>query len=401
MKSCGIDKPGSCHLFRHSCATDMHRGGADIRYVQEMLGHARMETTQIYTHVHIEALREIHARTHPHGRLDETHDMYGPLPTAETPEHDLPSPLAMNTLQPEAMLVAAAPGPEVSAAQAGISNWSCPEPPPDDEPPIGGAPCARSEPPPKGGPAAATSQSGDKQSDRKSPKSQGFLPCVAYYGYRWMDPSTGRWPSRDLIEESGGMNLYGFVGNDGINLVDLLGELKAIITADGWESTYFVSGIFSINARFCCPKDVVPEGYEETGALLTNVVPLEPVEGLVMPIKDGKLYEVSGQMNGSGTGTAAAYYRATVTSSEYEFELSQWIMDSNSAKTLARIIAKAKARKAAEEEAFKVAIKNVPQACVLISKYVGTENGGFTVSRELTLNAVIKYREVQIKFPWK
>ena len=35
---CGIDKPGSCHLFRHSCATDMHRGGADIRYVQEWSG---------------------------------------------------------------------------------------------------------------------------------------------------------------------------------------------------------------------------------------------------------------------------------------------------------------------------------------------------------------------------
>jgi integrase/recombinase XerD len=66
---CGMHKTGSCHLFRHTCATDMHRGGADIRYVQEMLGHARMETTQIYTHVHIEALREIHRRCHPHGKM--------------------------------------------------------------------------------------------------------------------------------------------------------------------------------------------------------------------------------------------------------------------------------------------------------------------------------------------
>jgi hypothetical protein len=77
MRRCGIEMRGSCHLFRHSCATDMHRGGADIRYVQEMLGHARLETTQIYTHVHIDALREVHARCHPHGRLDETHDLYG------------------------------------------------------------------------------------------------------------------------------------------------------------------------------------------------------------------------------------------------------------------------------------------------------------------------------------
>jgi integrase/recombinase XerD len=38
LNQCGIEKPGSCHLFRHTCATDMHRGGADIRYVQERSG---------------------------------------------------------------------------------------------------------------------------------------------------------------------------------------------------------------------------------------------------------------------------------------------------------------------------------------------------------------------------
>ncbi len=46
---------------------------------------------------------------------------------------------------------------------------------------------------------------------------------MTYYGYRYLDPHTGRWPSRDPIEEEGGINLYGFVGNDGINKWDLLG----------------------------------------------------------------------------------------------------------------------------------------------------------------------------------
>jgi RHS repeat-associated protein len=48
---------------------------------------------------------------------------------------------------------------------------------------------------------------------------------VACYGYRYYDPLTGRWPSRDMIGERGGMNLYGFVGNDGLNEWDLLGLL--------------------------------------------------------------------------------------------------------------------------------------------------------------------------------
>jgi hypothetical protein len=49
---------------------------------------------------------------------------------------------------------------------------------------------------------------------------------VTYYGYRYFDPATGRWPSRDPIEEEGGMNPYGFVGNDGICRVDIFGLFR-------------------------------------------------------------------------------------------------------------------------------------------------------------------------------
>jgi integrase/recombinase XerD len=71
MKAVGIEKQGSCHLLRHSCATHMHDNGADIRFIQILLGHASLETTQIYTEVSIEKLREVHARTHPHGKNGE------------------------------------------------------------------------------------------------------------------------------------------------------------------------------------------------------------------------------------------------------------------------------------------------------------------------------------------
>jgi integrase/recombinase XerD len=60
-----LGKSGACHLFRHTMATLMLEGGADVRYVQEMLGHASVESTQIYTHVSIKKLQEVHARTHP------------------------------------------------------------------------------------------------------------------------------------------------------------------------------------------------------------------------------------------------------------------------------------------------------------------------------------------------
>jgi integrase/recombinase XerD len=60
-----LGKTGSCHLFRHTMATLMHENGADIRYIQQMLGHEDLKTTQIYTQVAIRTLQQIHAATHP------------------------------------------------------------------------------------------------------------------------------------------------------------------------------------------------------------------------------------------------------------------------------------------------------------------------------------------------
>ena len=68
VRRAGIRKPGACNLFRHSTATLMHENGADIRVVQDMLGHADISTTQVYTHVAINKLREVYAATHPAAR---------------------------------------------------------------------------------------------------------------------------------------------------------------------------------------------------------------------------------------------------------------------------------------------------------------------------------------------
>ncbi len=64
VEAAGITTPGACHVFRHAMATHMLENGADIRFIQAMLGHANLETTQIYTQVSM-TMKEIHNATHP------------------------------------------------------------------------------------------------------------------------------------------------------------------------------------------------------------------------------------------------------------------------------------------------------------------------------------------------
>lgn len=71
IKKAELGLVGSCHIFRHTCATLMLEGGADIRYIQEMLGHNSLATTQIYTKVSGNKLKEVHTRTHPSAKLLE------------------------------------------------------------------------------------------------------------------------------------------------------------------------------------------------------------------------------------------------------------------------------------------------------------------------------------------
>jgi integrase/recombinase XerD len=70
VKKAEIGKTGSSHLFRHTMATLMLEGGADIRFIQQMLGHVNLGSTEIYTHVSIRKLQQVYAATHPGANLE-------------------------------------------------------------------------------------------------------------------------------------------------------------------------------------------------------------------------------------------------------------------------------------------------------------------------------------------
>lgn len=72
VRRLGIAKKVGPHTFRHSFATHLLNHGADIRVVQELLGHSSLSTTQVYTHLELEKLKRIYAHAHPHGQTRST-----------------------------------------------------------------------------------------------------------------------------------------------------------------------------------------------------------------------------------------------------------------------------------------------------------------------------------------
>lgn len=81
IREARVAKEGSCHLFRHTMATLMHDNGADIRHIQAILGHANLNTTQIYTQTSLKKLLEVHDKTHPASRDDAE-------PNSKAPDDD-------------------------------------------------------------------------------------------------------------------------------------------------------------------------------------------------------------------------------------------------------------------------------------------------------------------------
>lgn len=82
VEASGLTVIGSCHLFRHAMATHMLENGADIRYIQAIMGHEDLQTTAIYTQVSIHKLKAVHANTHPamlHRPTDPTQEPPIPL----------------------------------------------------------------------------------------------------------------------------------------------------------------------------------------------------------------------------------------------------------------------------------------------------------------------------------
>jgi RHS repeat-associated protein len=183
-----------------------------------MLGHARLDTTQIYTHVSIKALTEVHARSHPHGRMEEAETETTADQERECEENSASPPPPHELLSDKEMI--ATPPSMTAVAVVEKPTTDTHQPDEDDADPGTGVTATSPRPrPPRPGNA---SRSRALRSQKPSKFNEKAVH-VADYLYRYYDPLTGRWPSRDPIGENGGVNLYVFVTNTPISDADLLG----------------------------------------------------------------------------------------------------------------------------------------------------------------------------------
>jgi RHS repeat-associated protein len=148
---------------------------------------------------------------------------------------------------------------------------------------------------------------------------------VTYYGYRWYDPATGRWPSRDPIEELGGVNLYSFVGNNSIRFVDNLGlkrcETRRIDRKIGGDRTEEYLGRITLGYSITVRGSVVECDCDMS--LSVAIVASGSVEGRLTPsVSILKAYDaglfLTGQLQGQGK--LSANWIRSDTNSPWEFD---------------------------------------------------------------------------------
>ena len=125
-----------------------------------------------------------------------------------------------------------------------------------------------------------------------------------YYGYRYYDPSAGRWPNRDPIGERGGINLYRFVGNNPVNKIDPLGLYVSITTADGVTTTIPTTTGALINAL----QNDVNSGSQVTGIIIAghgtpDLITLDAAQTQLLIASNGKILLVDGSNDDNTTST--------------------------------------------------------------------------------------------------
>jgi len=125
---------------------------------------------------------------------------------------------------------------------------------------------------PYGNTIKAEGQAARENKIRFSTKEYDSSTGLYYYGYRYYDPVTGRWPSRDPIGERGGVNLYGFVGNDPLSKSDYLGQQPSRNCCGGKKY---------VKSKSCCQNDTIVDriplwdkyGYRDDEDCAANAVP--------------------------------------------------------------------------------------------------------------------------------